>query len=62
MKKKIITLSLIGILLISLLSGCGKSEDKEAEKSTEPETESKSDTEEIQGQAGAAPKYIWESA
>ncbi len=32
MKKKIITLSLIGILLISLLSGCGKSEDKEAAK------------------------------
>ena len=32
----------------------------ELEKSTEPETESKSDTEEIQGQAGAAPKYIWE--
>ena len=31
MKKK------IGILLISLLSGCGKSEDKEAEKSTEPD-------------------------
>ena len=31
-------------------------------KSTEPETESKSDTEEIQGQAGAAPKYIWEPA
>ena len=37
MKKKIITLSLIGILLISLLSGCGKSEDKEAAKSTEPD-------------------------
>ena len=35
MKKKIINLSLIGILLISLLSGCGKSEDKEEAKSTE---------------------------
>ena len=37
MKKKIINLSLIGILLISLLSGCGKSEDKEEAKSTEPD-------------------------
>ena len=36
MKKKIITLSLIGILLISLLSGCGKSRRQRAAKSTEP--------------------------
>ena len=31
------TVIIIGILLISLLSGCGKSEDKEAAKSTEPD-------------------------